>query len=271
MSQTIESQIAALDHELEEAERHAKSTLGRIRALRKRASSGDIAGLAAQLEQVPAAAEQVATAAKAARGLLTYDTGTALADGSYLAELMAEAHAQSVTLIERDGRLTAFPLLLKLEPRAGAIRIGRKLERRLRPAVVVKLLGKAQAAARFDAKGFVNQLFRAYTYLAPLAQPGWKPASGGHGPVVALDDVFELMTMHPAAAAEQTREGFACDLLRLDRAPDTQTSSGHRFSLPASTGSKGRNRLTVFDERGEERIYVGLRFTRDTAGGGGGA
>ena len=68
--------------------------------------------------------------------------------------------------------------------------------------------------------------------------------------------------MHPAAAADYSREEFACDLLRLDRAPDTRTRSGHGFSLPASTGSKGRNRLTMFDEEGDERVFVGIRFSQ---------
>jgi hypothetical protein len=60
---------------------------------------------------------------------------------------------------------------------------------------------------------------------------------------------------------DYTREAFAVDVLRLDRAPDTRTRKGYRFTMPASTGSKGRSRLTVYDERGAEHIYVGIAFS----------
>jgi hypothetical protein len=78
--------------------------------------------------------------------------------------------------------------------------------------------------------------------------------------VVLLLDIYELLTLRPGAASEYSREAFAVDVLRLDRAPDTRTKRGHAFSLPASTGSKGRSRLTVYDETGTEHVYVGIAF-----------
>ncbi len=265
MDETLASQIVRLDQSLGDSEKHAKTLLARVRGLRKKANAGELAALAALFEPIPRQAEQLAASVQAARETLRYDAAAALADGSYLAELQAEARAQGVVLTERDGRLTAFPLLLKLEPRIPAVRVGRKLERRLSPAVLVALLRQAQAASRFDAARFLAQLFSAYAYLAPLAQPGWRADQAGPGPVVALNDIHALLTVLPAAAADYAREEFACDLLRLDRAPDTRTRGGHRFTLPASTGSKGRDRLTVYDEAGAERVYVGIRFAREAA------
>ena len=264
MSTEFEDQVLQLDQALADAEKQAKALLGRIRGLRKRASGGELATLPALFDQLPAQAEQVIASAQAARDGLVYDSAAALADGSYLAELQAEAKSQGVAVIERDGRLTAFPLLLKLDPRAPGVRIGRSMERRLRPSVIVKLLGKAQAVTRFDVGRFLNQLFGAYSYIAPAKHPGWKPGASGDGPAILLDDIYSILTLHPAASAEYSREAFACDLLRLDRAPDTKTSAGQSFSLPASTGSKGSNRLTVYDERGIERLFVAIRFSRAT-------
>jgi hypothetical protein len=77
-----------------------------------------------------------------------------------------------------------------------------------------------------------------------------------------------LLTLLPAAAADYPREVFVCDLLRLNREPDTRTRGGLGFSLPASTGSKGQDRLTVYDERGVEHIFVGIRFVAPTRTGG---
>ena len=145
------------------------------------------------------------------------------------------------------------------------------MERRLRPGVLVQLLRKAQGSTRFEAGRFLMRLFSAYAYLAPTAQPGWRADRQGGGPVVALNDLYTLLTLLPAAAADYSREEFAIDLLRLDAQPDTTTAGGHRFPLPASTGTKGRNRLTVFDETGNERLFVGIRFFLGTAGEGDGA
>ena len=267
MSESLEDQIVSIDRALEDTEKLAKAALARIRTMRKRAIRGDLSTLPALLDQVPAVAEQITHAAQGARGAITYDTAAALSDGSYLAELKAAASARGVNLVERDGRLSAFPLLLKLEPRSNGIRIGRKIVRDLRPGVVIDVLAKAQAATSFDAKQCLAQLFKAYRYLAPLAQPGWKPDTPGEGPVVPLLEVYDLLTVLAGTAAEFTQDAFACNLLRLDRAPDTMTVGGHSFRLPASTGSKGAKRLTVFDEAGEERVYVGIRFA---LGGGGG-
>ena len=102
-------------------------------------------------------------------------------------------------------------------------------------------------------------LQRAATHLARANPRDDEPQAGA---VVPLLDIYELLTLRPGAAAEYPRDSFAVDLLRLDRAPDTRTKRGHRFSLPASTGSKGRQRLTVYDETGVEHVFVGIAFRR---------
>src|ERR1035438_1929576 len=89
-----------------------------------------------------------------------------------------------------------------------------------------------------------------YRPLAAAIEPAWRPHPGKAGPLVALLDLHALLTIMPAAAADYPVEEFAADLLRLDRAPDTITGAGHRFAFAAGTGTKGRKRLTVFDEQG---------------------
>ena len=263
MENSFEQQITALDHLLADSEKHGKALLARVRGLRKKAAAGELSPLAGLFDPVPRQVEQFAASIETARDALRYDAAAALTDGSYLAELQAEAQAQGVVLTERDGRLSAFPLLLKLEPRTPGVRIGRKLERRLRPSLLIALLRQAQAATDFDAARVLGQMFAVYGTLARIVQPSWRADSLGDGPVVALNDIHAALTVLPVAAASYPREAFAVDLLRLNRLPDTRTSGGHRFSLPASTGSKGRDRLTVYDETGGEHIYVGIRFSRD--------
>jgi hypothetical protein len=59
-------------------------------------------------------------------------------------------------------------------------------------------------------------------------------------------------------------EEFGRDLLLLDRRPDLRTRDGCCFEFPASTLSRGRmKRVSVYDERGGERVYIGIRFVKE--------
>jgi len=261
VTERLEDQILRLDDEIAAAERAAAALLGRVRGLRKRVVAGDIAQLPAQLEQAGTLLAPVGTALEATHSALEYDVGVALADGTYLRELKAEAAAQGVVLAERDGRLTAFPVLLRLQAAQAALRIGGKMERRLRPSLVVRELRRRQASEVFNAPAFLNMVFRAYAWAA-RGEAGWRPERIGDGPVVALSEILDILTL---GGGEHPPEAFGVSLLRLDRAPDTRTRQGHRFALPASTGTKGRGRIGVYDEAGVEHVYYGIRFTRDAA------
>ena len=115
-------QLAALDRDLAEAERHAKAAVTSLRALREAAAAGALAAIDKQFEQAPRQIEQLQASLAAARAGFAYDVEAEMSSGAYTAELHAAAAAVGVTLVERDGRLTAFPLLLKLDPRAAAVR-----------------------------------------------------------------------------------------------------------------------------------------------------
>jgi hypothetical protein len=260
----LDDRLAALEGLLGRVERHAKGMLGTVRALRRLAAHGDLAALEKLFREAPRQVEQVSAALADARDGFSYDAEAAFASGAYTAELLEAARQHGLVLVEREGRLTAFPLLLKLEPKAPAVRVGRRLERQIRPSLLVERLKKLQTADGFHAGTFLGLLFDAYADLAPGEQPGWRPNQPGQGPVVRLIDVHDALTRLPVAAEAYPRAAFACDLLRLNRHPDTRTRRGHRFSLPASTGSKGAGRLTVYDEHGAEHTYVGIRFMLDT-------
>ena len=257
MPMSLDTELSRLDAALATAEKNAQAVVSALRGLRRQAASGIIAGLPRRLEQLPAAAEPLADSLATASRSFDYDVDAAIQNGAYLEELQAAAKAKGLVLVERDGRITAFPLLLKLEAAIPAVRVGRKLERQMRPAVLTGLLKKAQDSSAFNAEAFLDMLFKAATHLSRADARADAPPAGA---VVPLLDVYELLTLRPGAAAEYPRDAFAVDILRLDRAPDTRTRRGHRFSLPASTGSKGRSRLTVYDEHGAEHVYVGIAF-----------
>ncbi len=127
MPTQLDEELTSLDAALAGAERAAKAVLAGVRALRRQAAAGIVAGLPRRLEQLPASAEPLVEALRTAGTSFSYDVEAAFGDGSFLRELQQAAQARGLVLVERDGRITAFPLLLKFEPAVPAVRMGRKL------------------------------------------------------------------------------------------------------------------------------------------------
>ncbi|MGA3003933.1 MAG: hypothetical protein ABSE20_19630 [Acetobacteraceae bacterium] len=251
---SLETTLDAWETSLARLEQQAAQVLRAAKQLRKAAQEGALAAAApAQTALRDGVAKLTETMARDA-ATPAIDIPAAFEDGSFLAELSRAAAAAGVTLVQRDGRITAYPVVLRLEPRNLGVRIGRKLERRLRPAVLARhLKAIQQRPTRFNARSFLDRLLRCYTVLAPE----WR---SGEGPLVALAALHDVLTLLPAAAADYPMEEFLVDLLHLDREPDARSTRGHRFQLGGSTGTKGAKRLTVFDETGVQHDYFAVRF-----------
>ncbi|MGD0429571.1 MAG: hypothetical protein ABSA58_00640 [Acetobacteraceae bacterium] len=254
---SLEATLDAWESCLARLEQQASQVLRAAKQLRKAAQDGALARAGqAQGALRDSAAKLTETIADA--DLPPIDIPAAFESGSFLTELSQAAAAAGVTLVQRDGRITAYPVVLRLEPRNQGVRIGRKLERRLRPSVLARhLKALQQRPTRFNARTFLDRLLRAYTVLAPQ----WRT---GEGPLIALAELHDVLTLLPAAAADYPMEEFLIDLLRLDRDPDARSTRGHRFQLGGSTGTKGAKRLTVFDETGAQHDYYAVRFLAET-------
>jgi hypothetical protein len=258
----IEAGFATLESRLAEADRRAAALHAAIRKGLRAAREGSVAALPDALAQARRLAGDAVAAVNEAAALPTPDVAAAFRDGSFVAELKSQAEAQGVHLVEREGRISAFPVIVRLESRTQSVRFGRKLERRVRPSFLAHLLHAVQLRPdRFQARAFLDRLLAAYRPRAAAIEPAWRSHAGTTGPLVPLLDLYATLTILPVAAADYPVEEFAADLLRLDRAPDTATADGHRFAFAAGTGTKGRKRLTVFDEQGGQHEYFAIRFT----------
>jgi hypothetical protein len=187
------------------------------------------------------------------------------AEGGYLKELLQEAERVDLKLFERDGRLYCFPMLLTLSAKDLAVVVDGKLERRLRPRELVRvLLARQKRPQRFNEQKLLETLFEVYRRLDRRILRDWTPELRDKGPVVPLIKIYELMTLLPGSEREYPKEEFARDIHLLDRQPDLRTKDGRRFALPAATGTKvAGQRLTVVDQQGIEKIYVSIRFDKD--------
>jgi hypothetical protein len=254
---SLESTLATWESALARLEQQAAQVLRAAKQLRKAAQDGAVAGAPAARAALRDGVARLTEAIGEHAEDPPLDIPAAFESGSYLAELAEAASAAGVTLVQRDGRVTAYPVVLRLEPRTLGVRVGRKLERRLRPTVLARhLKDLQQRSTRFNARSFLDRLLRAYTVLTPE----WR---SGEGPLVPLAALHDVLTLLPAAAADYPLEEFLVDLLRLDREPDARSGRGHRFELGGSTGTKGARRLSVFDEAGAQHDYFAIRFIAD--------
>jgi hypothetical protein len=257
----LEDTLAALDAQLADAEKRAAALLKTARRLRRAAMEGAMASLPAAIAAAQADADRTSEPLTAAAAALDYDVAAAFASGAWLDELAAAAQAAGVVLVRRDGRVTAYPVALRLDGRAQGVRVGRRLEKRIRPSfVAAQLKVLQQRPERFNARQFLDRLFLLYDSKARAEDSAWRPTRPGPGPLVSLADLHDLMTVLPAAGADYPQEEFIADLLRLDRQPDATDSHGRGFELSGSTGRKGGKRLTLFDETGEQHDYFAVRF-----------
>jgi hypothetical protein len=265
---TLEDTLVTLDAHLADAERQAAALLKSVRRARRAAREGAVAGLPATVAAARAEADRMSEPLARAAAASDYDVADAFADGTWLDELAAAARDAGVVLVRRDGRVTAYPVVLRLDARAQGVRLGRRLERRIRPSwLAAQLKALQQRPERFNARQFLDRLFALYDSKARAADPAWRPNRPGEGPLVSLAELHDLLTLLPAAGADYPVEEFAADLLRLDRQPDARDSRGRRFGLAGSTGRKGGKRLTLFDETGEQHDYYAIRFILESSDG----
>jgi len=264
MGSSLEQELSALENQLAAASKAAKLALAELKKAQSCAKVGKLRELSKSLAEGRNAAKRFAEEMARADSSWKFEVEAAFAGGDYLRELLQEADRVGLKLFERDGRLYCFPMLLTLSAKDMAVMVDRKPERRLRPRELVRvLLERQRRPQRFNEQKLLDTLFEAYCRLDRRVLRDWTPEVAGNGPVVPLIKIYELLTLLPGSEREYPQEEFARDVYLLDRRPDLRTKDGWRFTLPAATGSKVmRQRLTVVDEQGAEKVYVGIRFDK---------
>jgi hypothetical protein len=254
----FEEHLLDLDARLEDAQKLGRAVIAAISRARAAVKVGRVDDIAKGLDAVSQRLGEASAAAAELAGGWDFDASAYLADGRFIDDLKKAGAQRGISLFENDGRIYCFPLLLRVDPRENAVKIGRRLERRIRPSMLAGLLAIAQRRPqRFREAQFLDLLYRAWRRLA-----GTEWRGTGSGPVVGLADIHETLTLLPGT--DYPVDEFARDLLLLDRRPDLRTRDGCRFEFPASTLSRGRmRRLVIYDERGGERAYIAVRFVKE--------
>jgi hypothetical protein len=259
--ESIEAALAAAERALDGTLRRANTTLGELKRALGAARTGHLRDLRKSLAAARAAADGLATDVRAVGDTFDFDERAYLASGGYVKELLAEAAARGLAIVEGDDdRLLCYPSLLRVVPGDAAIEINKVRDRRLRPSVLVTVLARAQEkGARFRAEQFLDSLRSAYELR--VAADGKRADA-----VVRLVDLWSVLTMMPGQRTQYSRQEFARDLYLLDQSGVTRTERNPRtLRWSASTGTKGAGVLTTVARNGQEQQYWGVSFTADDA------
>ena len=234
-----------------------KAQLKEATALVKAAVDGDIA-------RIRRSSERLQTAAGAARQAVanaqqawpfTPEEEESILGGDYEEELLQAASADHLSLRRQEGRLLAFPVVVRVLPGARAVQVDKNRLTVLRPTRLVSVLKQLTARKpKLSPERFIETLHDAYR----LVVGDGADAGGG----TTLARVYDALTVMPDVRREYSRTDFTRDLFLLDRSGVTHTKSGARLDLPAATGTKGGGRVFEFvDQSGEPVTYYGIRFS----------
>src|SRR5271157_6350747 len=140
----FEEHLLALDIKLDEVQKLGKAvvaTIGRTRAAVKVGRVDDIVrGLGAISQRI----DETTDAAGRLASAWIFDASGYLTDGRFVDDLKEASAEKGLMLFENNGRIYCFPLLLRVDPKEIGVRIGRTLERRIRPSELADLLARAQ-------------------------------------------------------------------------------------------------------------------------------
>lgn len=256
---TLEDHLSSLELRVAAAQKAGDALTKALRRLRAALATGHVAEIDKALLAVSERSAAADAATRELPGTFSFDTRGYLSR-RYVAELKEAAEADGLPLVDRDGKLYSFPLFLRIEPDDLAVRVGRKLERRIRPKEMVRLLKAVERKPqRFNPQRFLDLVFAAYQRAVGAS---WKDEAR-QGPLVKLTEIYEILTLFPGVAKDYPEEEFARDLLLLDRARDTRTKNGLGFLFAGSSSSRGSIRpIRAYDESGAEHAYYNLRFDR---------
>lgn len=253
VEETLEATLASVQERVDAALRSAGVVVRELKRARGGAASGQVRELRRALDAAAGTAEDLVGSVRQAREAYDLDEAAYMASGEYAAELLAAASDRGVAMFAEDDRLLCYPSLLRVLPGDAAVEVDRRRERRLRPSVLLAVLGAAQLRPpRFRPEPFLESLAAAYALLAERESVS--------EPVLRLDAVWAVLTLLPGQAKEYIRPEFARDLYLLDQSGVTETRDGRVLRWHASTGTRGAGVLTTVAKTGQQQRYWGVSF-----------
>ena len=232
----------------------AKKLLASAGALRKAALVGNPSAIANQSQTISELGPIVARAAVvgASSWSFSQEALTHYMDQRFGSELISRSRTLGIDIDRLEDRYVAFPVVIEVETKARGVKLNGKRAAGIRPSYLAQQIRGLQAKAGSKPEQFIELLFAAATRVN-------RENLGVSG--VLLDEVFDVLTLHPEAKKSYGRADFARDLYVLETSQIKRTRRGAVVSFPAATGTKGSTKtFTVIGPDRHPRHYVGVRF-----------
>src|SRR3990172_8317627 len=253
---SLEKTLAKTEADADATLKAATAAVSSLKKFRTAAQTGNLRELRKTIET----AEQAITALRQqftnAKEDWNFDEETYLSNKAFTSEILESAEQTGLKIFEQDDRLYCYPFLIRVLPGERSILIDKVRERRLRPSVLVKHLKDLQSKpSRFKPEAFLESLFSAYEIVVAPRGKGLVYT----GIVIALRDIYNLLTLLPGQSREYSRQEFARDIYLLDQSRVTRTKKGFIAAFPASTGTRSAtSTITVITQNGHEKKYYGI-------------
>ena len=247
----MEAALAKAEVELSGTLKAAMTTVRNIKKAYAAAQTGNIRDFGKALDVSEQSATSLLTLVGDLRTGWKFDLENHMASGAYASELIEAAKGQGLDIFEMDGLLYCYPFLIRTLAGELAVQIDKGRERRIRPAVLARILKALQdKPVRFKPELFLESLLTAYSARGRRA-----------GEPLALTEIYKLLTILPGMSRDYTLQEFARDIYLLDQSGITLTRDGKELRLAASTGTRGsRGTLRVITREGQERKYNTISF-----------
>ncbi|MDO8587076.1 MAG: hypothetical protein Q7T82_08565 [Armatimonadota bacterium] len=244
--------------EIEPAIKAAKKGAAAASASGRMLGDGEIKNLGKKLAE---AEEELARAVEGFRAFReqweTVDVSGYFGSEDYIGELSAALDDSGVDAHRLADVLYVYPALVRLDAGALAARIDKKIEARVRPSTLARILKNIQnRPSRFPAGRFLTSLFKVYKALGAR---NLRKGEEWAGKSMFLKDIYEILSAAPGS--DYTEQEFVRDIYLLDASGEALEVRGHIASLEASSSTRDeRKTLSIITRDGQRRLYSSICF-----------
>jgi hypothetical protein len=249
---SFEAAFELAETELTDAAKAAATLISALSAGRKAAAIGDVGALSKAVQTARTSLRDLESPLDAAGSVLSTDFAAAMRDGSFTEEVVqhaAKAGLRGVRSVQ--GALFSFPVVVTPEPDKIAVRLGKVLQKSLRPSALIATLEKLRKRRTTPAK--LSKLIDSFEHAFF--------AASREGHTVRISRVYDELTPMPDQKKDYTLLDFVADLYMLERSGILESSNKRILSFSASTGTRGGDAIRITTEEGEERLYSSMKFS----------
>ena len=181
-----------------------------------------------------------------------FDVRSYLDSGEWRTDLMAACAAQGLRVLEEDTVIVSPPVLVRAQPAALRLQIGKdnwpSLSPRLTAARLKKLNEKSASAAQLQQ--FLNAVYDAASKISSQGNTYSR-----------FREIYDLFALAPGWAKENTVASFAQQIYALHKSEVMTTRDGKRYEIEYASGKpKEKDVFMVVADDGRQIRYYGVWF-----------